>query len=178
MPPALLLTLLSLGITIGASIAKVYPSGGVRQCLFLAPGIALVAGIAFADLVQRIEVPRQREVATVAALGIIVVSLLVSLYRGNRKNQFPYGEYKDIQSVLAPLNRGLAPQDQVSVNHDAVPAVRFYRRMKDGRFCYGKYHADPQQYIPEVRASLLAGPSACGLSFLTFSSRVIARRSS
>lgn len=152
MHPALLLTLLSLGITIGASIAKVYPYGGVRQCLFLAPGIALVAGIAFADLVQRIKVPRQREVATVAALGIIVVSLLVSLYRGNRKNQFPYGEYEDIQSVLAPLNRGLAPQDQVWVNHDAVPAVRFYRRMKDGRFCYGKYHADPQQYIPEVRA--------------------------
>ena len=80
--PALLLTFLSLFITIGASIASVYPYGGVRQCLFLAPGVALIAGLAFADLVQRIKVPRQREDATVAVLGIIVVLLLTSLYRG------------------------------------------------------------------------------------------------
>jgi uncharacterized membrane protein len=152
MHPALLLTFLSLGITIGASIARVYPYGGVRQCLFLAPGVALIAGLAFADLVQRIKVPRQREAATVGVLGIVVVLLLTSLYRGNLKTQWPYGEYEDIQSVLSPLNRGLAPQDQVWVNHDAVPAVKFYQRTKDSRFCYGKFHANPQQYIPDLRA--------------------------
>lgn len=150
--PALLLTFLSLFITFGASMARVYPYGGVRQCLFLAPGVALIAGLAFADLVQRIKVPRQREAATAAVLGIIVVSLLISLYRGNLKKQWPYGEYEDIQSVLSPLNRGLAPQDQVWVNHDAVPAVQFYRRTEDGRFWYGTFHANPEQYIPELRA--------------------------
>jgi hypothetical protein len=150
--PALLLTSLSLFITFGASIARVYPYGGVRQCLFLAPGVALIAGVAIADLVQRIKVPRQREAATTAVLGIIVVLLLTSLYRGNLKTQWPYGEYEDIQSVLSSLNRGLAPQDQVWVNHDAVPAVQFYRRTKDSRFCYGKFHANPQQYIPDLRA--------------------------
>lgn len=152
MHPALLLAVLSLGITMLASITRVYPYGGVRQCLFLAPGLALIAGIAFADLVERIRRPRQRDAAMAAVLGFIVIALLVQLYRGNRQNQFPYGEYEDIQGVLTPLDRGLAPQDQVWVNHDAVPAVQFYRRTKDGRFCYGKFHADPQQYIPEVRA--------------------------
>ena len=62
MHPALLLTFLSLFITFGASIAKAYPYGGVRQCLFLAPGVALIAGLAFADLVQRIKSSRQRAV--------------------------------------------------------------------------------------------------------------------
>jgi hypothetical protein len=124
----------------------------VRQCLFLAPGVALIAGVAIADLVQRIKVPKQREAATTAVLGILVVLLLTSLYRGNLKKQWPYGEYEDIQSVLSSLNRGLAPQDQVWVNHDAVPAVQFYRRTKDSRFCYGKFHANPQQYIPDLRA--------------------------
>jgi hypothetical protein len=54
-------------------------------------------------------------------------------------------------------------QDQVWVNHDAVPAVRFYRRTEDGRFCYGKFHADPQQYIPGLRAFVAPRPSASGL---------------
>jgi hypothetical protein len=145
--PALLLTFLSLFITLGASIARVYPYGGVRQCLFLAPGIALTAGIAFSDLLQQIKMPSQRNAATIAVTAVIVVSL----YRGTLK-QWPYGEYEDIQSVLGSLNRGLAPQDQVWVNHDAVPAVQFYRRTKDSRFYYGKFHANPQQYIPDLRA--------------------------
>jgi uncharacterized membrane protein len=165
MHPALLLTFLSLFITFGASMERVYPYGGVRQCLFLAPGVALIAGLAFADLVQRIKVPRQREAATAAVLGIIVVLLLTSLYRGNLNNQWPYGEYEDIQSVLSPLNRALAPQDQVWVNHDAVPAVQFYRRTKDSRFCYGKFHANPQLYIPELRAFVIPGTQRIWLIF-------------
>jgi hypothetical protein len=43
------------------------------------------------------------------------------------------------------------PHDQVWVNHDAVPAVRFYRPTDDSRFWYGKYHDDAAEYIPELQ---------------------------
>jgi hypothetical protein len=39
-----------------------------------------------------------------------------------------------------------------SLSIAALPAVQFYRRTKDTRFCYGKFHANPQQYIPDLRA--------------------------
>ena len=69
-----------------------------------------------------------------------MVLLLTSLYRGNLNNQWPYGEYEDIQSVCQPIEPRPGAQDQVWVNHDAVPAVQFYQRTKDSRFCYGKFY--------------------------------------
>jgi hypothetical protein len=35
-----------------------------------------------------------------------------------------------------------------------VAAFEFYKRDKDPRFLYGNYHADPREYIPELRGSI------------------------
>ncbi len=51
------------------------------------------------------------------------------------------------------LNR-VAPNDQVWVNHDAVAAFEFYLQKKDPRFIYGKFHADANEYIPELIGSI------------------------
>ena len=143
-----LLGFLSFSIAICAALVRIYPYGGVRQCLFLAPVVALFAGVAFADLLQRLQRYWQ-PAATVAFLGLI----LLSGYRGMLR-LWPYGEYEDTKSILKELATSSAPNDQVWVNHDAVEAVDFYLQGKDHRFLYGKFHKDPQAYVPELLGSI------------------------
>ena len=146
--PVTLLVFTSVAITFLASLVKLYPYGGIRQCLFLAPGLTLFAGIVLADLLQRVKIAWQ-PIATVGFLAVI----LLSGYRGMLK-QWPYGEYEDTQSILRKLDKLSAPNDEVWVNHDAVEAVDFYLEGKDPRFVYGKFHKDPNEYIPELSTEI------------------------
>jgi uncharacterized membrane protein len=147
--PVTLLVFTSVLITICASLVKIYPYGGIRQCLFLAPGITLFAGIVFADILQRLRGSLQPMVAVA-----FMVLILFSGYRGLLR-QWPYAEIEDTRSVLKELASSCAPNDQVWVNHDAVEAVDFYLQGKDQRFIYGHFHGDaPQEYVPELLASI------------------------
>ena len=146
---ATLIVFSSLLITIAASIANVYPYGGVRQCLFLAPAVALLVGIAFADLTQQVSAP-MRPIATVALLGIMIVSLCRETVR-----EWPYSEYEDTKAVLRTLQSEIGPDDEVWVNHDAAEAIQFYMQGRDHRFVYGKYIGEePQPYAPELLGSI------------------------
>jgi uncharacterized membrane protein len=146
---ATLLVFTSLLMTIAAAIANVYPYGGVRQCLFLAPVVALFAGVAFADLAQRLNAS-VRPLATVALLAVIVASLYQETIR-----EWPYGEYEDTKSVLRTLQAELGPNDEVWVNHDAAEAIEFYMQGRDHRFVYGKYIGEqPQGYGSELLGSI------------------------
>jgi uncharacterized membrane protein len=143
-----LLLFASVSINVFASVARIYPYGGVRQCLFLAPVLALFTGVAFADLLERIKgTPRP-----VAISGLLALVML-SLFRGTLK-EWPYREIEDTQSVLKELAKSMAPNDQVWVNHDAVAAFEFYQQKKDHRFIYGTFHADANQDTPELLASI------------------------
>jgi len=143
-----LLIFASISISICASVARVYPYGGVRQCLFLAPVVALFAGVAFADLLERIKGPLRP-----AATAGVMVLIVLSLFRGMLQ-QWPYTEVEDTRSVLKELAKSMAPSDQVWVNHDAVAAFEFYLLKKDPRFTYGKFHADANEYNPELIRSI------------------------
>ncbi len=144
-----LLLFTSILITIGASVARVYPYGGVRQCLFLAPVLAVFAGTVFADLSLWLRGSLQ----PLAAVGFLALVFL-SGYRGMLR-QWPYGEYEDTLSILKELAKSSAPNDQIWVNHDAVEPIEFYLQGKDHRFIYGKFHGDaPQEYVPELLGSI------------------------
>jgi hypothetical protein len=144
-----LLLFSSLLIIMLASIANVYPYGGVRQCLFLGPVVALFVGVAFADLTQRLNVS-VRPIATVALLAIIAVCLCRETIR-----EWPYGEYEDTKSILRTLQTEIGPNDEVWVNHDAAEAIEFYMQGRDQRFVYGKYRGEePQGYAPELLGSI------------------------
>jgi uncharacterized membrane protein len=145
---ALLLVFTTVSITVCASVARVYPYGGIRQCLFLAPVLALFAAVALADLLQRLRGSLQ----TPAAIALLAV-IMVSLYRG-MLFESPYKEYEDTQTILKELTRSIAPNDQVWVNHDAVDAFQFYQRQEDRRFIYGIYHANMKEYVPELDRSI------------------------
>ncbi len=155
-----LLVITSVAITACASLARLYPFGGIRQCLFLAPGIILFAGVAFADLLQRFKGSWQ----PIVAVGFVAV-ILFSGYRGLLR-QWPYGEYEDTLSILWELAKSSAPNDQVWVNHDAVDAFSFYMPQKDPRFIYGRFHADPKEYIADLFGSI---DRHCNRIWLVFS---------
>jgi Dolichyl-phosphate-mannose-protein mannosyltransferase len=154
-----LLLLTSLSITIAVSLARVYPYGGIRQCLFLAPVLALFAGVVLADLPDRIKGPLQ-PLATVVVMGVIVLSLF-----RDTLHSWPYRELEDSQSILKQLEKSMAPNDQVWVNHDAVAAFQFYLPKKDPRFTYGKFHANPNEYYPELLRSINPEDSRLWLVF-------------
>jgi hypothetical protein len=143
-----LLLISSILVTMCASVVRLYPYGGIRQCLFLAPVLALFAGVSFADILDRIKGTAQL-VAAICLMAVIVVSL----FRGTL-HEWPYREVEDTQSILKELARSSAQDDQVWVNHDAVAAFEFYQHEKDPRFIYGKYHADARDYLPDLSKSI------------------------
>jgi hypothetical protein len=143
-----LLLLTSFSITMAASVARMYPYGGVRQCLFLAPVLALFAGVVFADLLRRLRGPA-RPVVTVAVMTLIVLSLC----RGVQMES-PYKEFEDTKTILRELARSIGPNDQVWVNHDAVDAFKFYQGGLDPRFIYGRFHVNASEYTPELLGSI------------------------
>jgi uncharacterized membrane protein len=147
--PVVILAFASVLVNIGASLAGLYPYGGIRQCLFLAPVWALFAGIAFSDLVERLSGNYRK-----ATVLVLMVLILVSGSRGILKAS-PYQEFQDVRRVLNTLSQSSAPTDQIYVHHGAAPAVAFYWRENDARLIYGKDHTDaPQQYAPELLAAI------------------------
>jgi uncharacterized membrane protein len=146
--PAVLLAFTTLTIHIAASIARLYPYGGVRQCLFLAPPIALLAGVAFAHITGLLR--GTLRTATNAALLLVII---LSLCRGMRF-QSPYEEYEDTKAILRQLATSVGPGDRVWVNHDAVDAFRFYQAQGDSRFTYGVYRSKLNDYPKDVYASI------------------------
>lgn len=146
-----LLVFTSVSITICVSIAGAYPYGGVRHCLFLAPVVALFAGVVFAEPLQRLNLkPSLQAPAIVAFLALICLSS----YRDIRA-QSPYKEIEDTRSILEKLAKSSAPNDQVWVSHAAVEPLEFYLQGKDHRLIYAKYHGDaPQEYVPELTRSI------------------------
>ena len=142
--PLTLLVFSSLLLTACAGVARYYPYGGVRQCLFLTPVLTLFAGIVFDSFLRRLRGSWQA--VAISGLG---AAILMSGER-NVLRERPYAEIEDIVSVLRELDRSNATNDQVWVNHDAVPAVEFYLGRRDHRFIFGNFHPNPQEYVPEL----------------------------
>jgi uncharacterized membrane protein len=154
-----LLLITSFAVTILASFRHVYPYGGVRQCLFLAPVLILFVGSVLADLLLFAR-PSHRSAAAFVVFGIIAISGARGI-----SGQLPYIEIEDTQSLLHELAAASAPGDQVWVNHDAVDAFRFYLPAGDARFTYGKYHPNPNDYMAELLASVSPQTTRLWLAF-------------
>jgi hypothetical protein len=145
--PVLCLAFTSVSVVIVASVGGIYPYGGVRQCIFLAPIIVLVAGTIFAQLIDRL-----RRSAGIAAMFVIVGIISLSGYEDLIRHS-PYGEVEDIKAVLNELAKSSAPTDRVYIYWGAAPAVNFYLRGSDRRLIYGEYHErEAQKYVPEILA--------------------------
>ena len=148
-PPLVMLACASCGIVLACSILRVYPYGGIRQCLFLAPVLCLLASVSLVH-VARMFAGRGNAIVFAAIAGIIVVSGVFQI-----RDLKPYAEIENIQRVLLTLHDDIQPGDAVYIYPGAVFAVDFYVRDRDPRFIYGSYHQQaPGKYVPEMMGGL------------------------
>ena len=144
-PPLAVLTFLSCAIVLICSLRHLYPYGGIRQCLFLAPVVCLFASESLVQVVKNLP-------AKAATLGFAAVVCVVIVSGALEIRSFkPYAEVEDIQQVLHRLQEHIQPGDNVYIYPAAVFAVDFYVKERDPRFIYGDYHQQaPEKYLPEI----------------------------
>ena len=147
--PLAVLTFTSCGIVLICSLRHLYPYGGIRQCLFLAPVVCLFASESVVQVVNKLSTRAAPLVfATVICVVIVSGALQIRLVK-------PYMEVEDMQQVLRSLQAHVQPGDNVYIYPGAVFAVDFYVKERDPRFIYGDYHQQtPEKYVPEMMNGL------------------------
>lgn len=149
LPPLMVLACTSFGIVLACSILHLYPYGGIRQCLLLAPLLSLLASTSLVQVADRIR-GRANAPVFVAIVCVVVISggFQIRLLK-------PYEEVEDIQRVLLSLRSNIEPGDNVYIYPGAVFAVDFYMTKRDPRFMYGDYHQQtPEKYVSEILSGL------------------------
>jgi asparagine N-glycosylation enzyme membrane subunit Stt3 len=143
--PAFVLTFMSLAITILTSCLQLYPYGGIRQCLYLAPVLSLTSAIGLSYVIESFKMSDRK-----AAAVVIVLVILLSGFEQIRREK-PYKDMENSKAVLVQLSQSMEPDDQVYVYYGARPAIEFYRRGQDERFIYGGWHRrHSDEYVPEL----------------------------
>jgi hypothetical protein len=108
---------------LAASLRK-YPFGG-RLLLFLAPGVVLLTG----NGVARIAAAGRGRVVRVAALGLLAVLFIPTLYAAVDSALPPYG-HEEIRPVIRYIGARRQPGDVVYVYWLAVPAFQYYHDVR------------------------------------------------
>lgn len=160
LPPLAVLALTSCGIILLCSLLHLYPYGGIRQCLFVAPVLCLLASEGIVQVANRIT-GRASSLVFAAIVCVVVVSgaLQIRLLK-------PYAEVEDIQQVLHSLQSHIEPGDAVYIYSGAVFAVDYYVKERDPSYMYGAYHRKaPEKYIPEIQAGLDPGANRLWIVF-------------
>jgi hypothetical protein len=179
--PLLLVTAASLAILAACASIGAYPYGGIRQCLFVAPAVALVVGTALSGLIGMLGVRWKGLLVAAVAAGIVLCG--AARIRGSS----PYLEGEDIQSVLKALAKSIQSGDRVYIYYGAVPATSYYwkdqappaqfffspARQPHGiaswtreQALYGGWHRnDPGGFIPEILSPVHPGTSRLWLVF-------------
>jgi hypothetical protein len=147
--PLVVLACTSFGTVLMCAILRVYPYGGIRQCLFLAPVLCLLASVSLVQVADRFAGSASTAMVVVVACVIAVSGVL------QIRSVKPYAEVQDIQTVLHALQSRLEPGDGVYIYSGAVPALDFYLKERDQRFVYGLSHRGaPAKYVSEMEAGL------------------------
>jgi len=145
--PILIVGLMSLVVAISMALLRLYPYGGMRQCIYLAPVLILMAAAALDRFAQQFSASGQNVVVVAMVMTILLAAKINIL--DPRTN--PYSVKEDIKPVLAELTRSIQSDDQVYLYYDAKPAFEFYK-FRSGRLIYGRsHHADPGDYVAEIQ---------------------------
>ena len=159
-PPLIVLALTSFGTVLACAVLRVYPYDAIRQCLFLAPVVCVLASASLAQIADRFAGALNGTVFV--AIACVVVASGIFQIRSMR----PYAEVEDIQSVLEGLRNHIEPGDGVYVYSGAVPAIDFYVKERDQRFTYGDFHREaPEEYVREMLVGLSPGTNRSWIVF-------------
>ncbi|MGB9067683.1 MAG: hypothetical protein WCC21_03860 [Candidatus Acidiferrales bacterium] len=160
-PPLAVLACTSCGAVLSCSMLHLYPYGGIRQCLFLAPLLCLLASVSLVQVADRYA-GRASAIVFVAIVCVVIASGIHQI-----RVMKPYAEVENIQQILLTLRAQIQPGDAVYIYPGAVFAVDYYVKPRDPRFIYANYHQQaPEKYVPEMLGGL--GPQANRL-WLVFS---------
>lgn len=148
--PIFIVGLMSLVVAISMALLRLYPYGGMRQCIYLAPVLILVAAAALDRFAQQFSASRQNVVLVAMVMTILLAAKIDLL--DSRTN--PYSVIEDIKPVLEELTRSIQPDDQVYLYYAAKPAFEFYK-FRRGHLIYGRsHHADPGNYVTELQKGM------------------------
>ena len=143
--PSLILAVISVGIVAAAAVVHVYPFGGTRQCLYLAPIVALVMAASF-HAVEQAMAPHDRPVWFALALSLVLIAGAEDIFA-----RMPYAEQEDIKSVMSALDRSARAEEKVYIYYNTRPALDFYGTRRPN-FVFGTSHrGEPDGYVREFR---------------------------
>jgi hypothetical protein len=143
--PILIIGLMSVTTAVLFALLRLYPYGGFRQSLYLAPVLVLVTATSLDHFVGKFS-PSRQSVAIAAIVMTIVIAAAVDF-----RNKSPYAEYEDIKSVFAKLTKSAQTDDQIYVYYQAQPAFEFYK-YQPRRLIYGDDHrADPSKFVTALQ---------------------------
>ncbi len=125
------LLLAALGVALGAALLRVYPIDYIRQSLFLGPIVHLAAGQNLQSLLDNLR-PNARWAAFALAISVILATGVIAF-----RDNMPYREFEDINSLFSVLDERLEEGDVVYVQAPAVPAAQFHYERKPDNYYYG-----------------------------------------
>lgn len=160
LPPLALLACTSCGFALICALLHKYPYGGIRQCLFLAPVLCVLASACLVEAGDKLG-SRHSSFVFAAIACVVLISGILQI-----RSVKPYAEVEDIHHVLLSLQSQLQPADNVYIYPGAVPATDFYVKVRDPRFIYGDFHQQaPAKYVSEMMAGLQPGTTRLWLVF-------------
>ena len=130
-----------------ASAFRLYPYGGTRQMLFVAPLFYVLSAAGIESLRHRL-----RGAPAVAVLMMIAAGCGIFLYRYHTE---PGGQ--EMRPVMRALEEAALPEDLILVNRDALPQFRFYYRGDPARVVEGK-ESVIRDYLSEANQLMAAAP--------------------
>ncbi|HKB06689.1 MAG TPA: hypothetical protein VKF61_00265, partial [Candidatus Polarisedimenticolia bacterium] len=130
-----------------ASAFRLYPYGGTRQMLFVAPLFYVLCAAGIESLRHRL-----RGAPAVAVLMMIAAGCGIFLYRYHTE---PGGQ--EMRPVMQALQEAALPEDRILVNRDALPQFRFYYRGDPARVVEGK-ESVIRDYLSEANQLMAAAP--------------------
>lgn len=128
--PILVLCIFALASVAGAAVLRVYPCGGIRQCIYLGPILFLGTGHAL-HRATNILFPRRLRLICLTLVANIVMFCGIASIRADD----PYREIEDSKVHIA-LEEQAKEEDMIYVSARATQAFQFYFKRKPDNYYY------------------------------------------
>ena len=171
-----ILALFALAFAAFATLLRLYPLGGLRQCLYLGPIIFLTAGLSLHRVAANPWFCRFRSWLSAALLAALAGAILFTGVAELRAEN-PYAEHNNFARHLYILPAEVQDHDLVYAAEGALDMMKFYFPDKPPNYYYGgkctwRYPAALEECIAEITAAVRLHPDdPARLWLLLFNSR-------
>lgn len=137
-------------VVLTAACLRLYPYGGIRQDIFLLPGLYLAAGLGLEAIAQRLGVLLRLQGASAAVVVLFTVPILATGIRSSLA-YLAGTEPEHLRPIVARLAELWQPDDRVYVYYGAEPAFRYYSQTREGEWIRGVTSREvPDRYLQQM----------------------------